>query len=320
MRSFADRVTLRQLRALAAVEATGSVTGAARSLGLTQPAVTLQVRALQDLAGVPLLHRAVEGAMLTEVGRDLVALHHRIFAALNDAGTAIDAVRGLEGGSVSIGAVSTAKYFVPFAIGGFSRAFPKIQIRLSIGNRAEILGALRDYGLDIAVTGRPPEDMDLERLLIGDHPHLIIAPPSHRLAGHRRLTLDALTEETFLIREPDSGTRILMDRAFSERGFTPKTGMEIDSNETIKQAVMAGLGVAFLSGHTVAAELADGRLVALNIVGLPVVRQWYVVYRRDRQLLPGALALANFLSRESGIFLPRVAEPMKKRRSGPGPR
>jgi molybdate transport repressor ModE-like protein len=312
MASLANSVTLRQLRALAAIETTGSVTGAARQLGLTQPAITLQIRGLQNLVGLPLLQRAADGMILTEVGRDLVALHHRIAAALNDSAAAIDAIKGLTGGGVSIGAVSTAKYFVPFAIAGFSHAFPKIQIKLSIGNRNEILQALRDYALDIAITGRPPEDMDLERLLIGDHPHLIVAPQGHPLARRRKMALEALKDETFLVREPDSGTRLLMHRSFADRGFEPNIGMEIDSNETIKQAVMAGLGVAFISGHTVATELSDGRLVALDIVGLPVVRRWYVVYRRDRAMLPAALALANFLSRESRRFLPRVAPATRK--------
>jgi LysR family transcriptional regulator for metE and metH len=316
MAKFAETVTLRQLRALAAVEATGSVTAAARRLRLTQPAVTLQIRNLQDLVGLPLLQRTTERMTLTDVGHDMVSLHHRIAAALNAAADGIDAVKGLTGGRASVGAVSTAKYFVPFAIAGFSHEFPKIQIRLSIGNRAHILGALRDYTLDVAITGRPPEDLDLEKLLIGDHPHLIIAPPDHALARHRKLRLAALKDETFIVREPDSGTRLLMRRAFADRGFEPKTGMEIESNETIKQAVMAGLGVAFISGHTVATELAEGRLIALDIVGLPVVRQWYVVYRRDRELLPPALALAHFLSRESKRFLPRVGAPLKNQEQG----
>jgi molybdate transport repressor ModE-like protein len=303
---FASSVTLRQLRALAAVEETGSVTGAAKRLRLTQPAITLQVRALQDLVGLPVMQRTGERTVLTEVGRDLVAVHHRISSALSDCASGIDAIKGLSAGSVSIGAVSTAKYFVPFAIAAFSRNFPKIRIRLSIGNRGEILSALREYELDVAITGRPPEDMSLTRVLIGDHPHVIIAAPDHPLARRRGTDLQALQDETFLVREPDSGTHILMRQTFADHGFEPKVGMEIDSNETIKQAVMAGLGVAFISGHTVATEIADGRLVALDIVGLPVVRQWFVVYRSDREHLPPALALANFLSSESSRLLPKI--------------
>jgi molybdate transport repressor ModE-like protein len=307
MASFADSVTLRQLRTLAAIEASGSSTGAARQLGLTQPAITLQIRTLQDLVGLPLLRRTNEGTRLTEIGADLAALHHRIHAALSDSAAAISAIKGLSAGVVAVGAVSTAKYFMPFAIAGFSRLHPKVQIKLSIGNRREILDALRNYSLDVAVTGRPPEDMDLEQRLIGPHPHMIIASPSHRLALMRETPLSALLDDTFIVREPDSGTRLLMQRTFTNERFEPKVGMEIDSNETIKQAVMAGLGVAFISGHTVATELADHRLIALDIVGMPIVRNWYVVNRRDRALLPPALALAKFLSNESGRFLPDLS-------------
>jgi LysR family transcriptional regulator, low CO2-responsive transcriptional regulator len=305
MMVFEDRVTLRQLRALAAVAEAGTVTGAGQKLNLTQPAVTLQLRALQGMIGLPVIERVNERTALTEVGRELLALHHRLTAAVADCAASIDAIKGLSGGTISIGAVSTAKYFVPFGIAAFSRKYPEIVIRLSIGNRAQILTSLRNYGLDVAVTGRPPEDMDLERVLIGDHPHVIIAPHEHAFARRRKIPLDQLGNETFLVREPDSGTRILMSQTFALRGFQPKIGMEIDSNETIKQAVMAGLGVAFISGHTVATELAEGRLVELDVVGLPIVRQWYVVYRRDRELLPPALALARFLAGESNRFLPK---------------
>ncbi len=311
MSGLVDGVTLRQLRALAAVSSTGSVTGAARRVGLTQPAVTLQLRALQDLVGLPLIRRAKSGIALTDAGRELVALRHRIDAALGDSGAVIDALKGLSGGAVAVGAVSTAKYFVPFAIAGFSKRFPKILINLSIGNRKEVLGAFRDYALDVAITGRPPEDMDLERRLIGDHPHMVVAPPDHPLARRRKLALSDLRGENFLVREPDSGTRLLMQRAFSELRFEARIGMEIDSNETIKQAVMAGLGVAFISGHTVASELADGRLIALDIQGMPIVRQWYVVWRKDRPLLPAAMALSEYFSTSSSRFLPRV--PTRKR-------
>jgi LysR family transcriptional regulator, low CO2-responsive transcriptional regulator len=294
------------LRALSAIHLTGSVTGAAKQLGLTQPAVTLQLRALQNIVGLPLIRRANDCTALTDAGRELVALHQRISAAIGDSAAMIDAIKGLAGGVVAVGAVSTAKYFVPFAIAGFSKRFPKIGINLSIGNRKEILAALRDYTLDLAITGRPPEDMDLERRLIGDHPHMVIAPPDHPLGRRRKLALSDLAEETFLVREPDSGTRLLIQRAFSEHRFEPRIGMEIDSNETIKQAVMAGLGVTFVSGHTVATELSDGRLIALDIQGMPIVRQWYVVWRKERPLLPPAMALSEYFSSSFSRFLPKV--------------
>jgi LysR family transcriptional regulator for metE and metH len=276
--------------------------------------VSLQIQNLQDIAGLPLLHRRSGGAMPTEAGRALLALDARIAVALNDCGRILETMKAATGGRVAIGAVSTAKYFVPAAMGAFARAYPGIELKLTIGNRAEIIEGLRNLSLDGAITGRPPEDLELERRLIGDHPHFIIAPPDHALARRKRIALKSLAGESFLFREPGSGTRLLMQHFFEDVGFSPKIGMEIDSNETIKQAVMAGLGVAFISGHTVAAEIALRRLVALDVVGLPIVRQWFVVYRRDRHMLPPALALLDFLSNEAGQFLPAADAPKAHRR------
>ena len=296
--------TLRQLRAFAAAVATGSLTGAAQQLGVTQPAISLQVQNLRRLAGLPLLLRAQDRVVPTDAGRALLTLEERVNHALDDCIQELETIRGATGGRVALGAVSTAKYFVPAAMGAFARRHPMIELKLSIGNRAQVIQGLRDFTLDGAITGRPPDDLDLEKRLIGDHPHLIIAPADHPLAARRRIALGDLSSERFIIREPGSGTRLLMQRLFEDVGLSPNVVMEIDSNETIKQAVMAGLGVALLSGHTVAREIADGRLVALDIVGLPIVRQWFVVYRRDRHVLPPAAALLEFLANEAAEFLP----------------
>jgi DNA-binding transcriptional LysR family regulator len=303
---FTKQLTIRQLRALAAVQAAGSITAAAHQLHLTQPAVTLQLRNLQALAGLPLIQRTGDGIRLTDAGREVRLLSDRIEAALLDCEQSLDMIAGRSSGRVSIGAVSTAKYFVPFAIAAFSKRFPKIDVTLQIGNREDIRDALRGYDLDIAVMGQPPADIEVEMRLLGKHPHIIVAAAGHPLARKRKLAAGDLADETFITREPGSGTRMLMEQFFQRTGLKARIGMEMDSNETIKQAVMAGLGVAFISGHTVATEIADGRLVALNIVGLPVVRQWFVVYRSDREHLPPALALANFLSSESSRLLPKV--------------
>jgi LysR family transcriptional regulator for metE and metH len=300
-------LTLRQLRALSAAVGEGSLTAAAARLGVTQPAVSLQLQNLQQAAGMPLLQRTPEGMAPTDAGRALLALEERVGRALRDCLQTLETIRGATGGRVAIGAVSTAKYFVPAAIGAFARRHPGIELKLSIGNRAQILQGLRDFSLDGAITGRPPADLDLDKRLIGDHPHVIVAPADHRFAGAASIALKSLQGDSFLFREPGSGTRLITERFFEDGGFSPRIGMEIDSNETIKQAVMAGLGIAFISAHTVASEIADGRLVALAVEGLPVVRQWFVVHRRDRHLLPPALALLEFLSSESAQFLPAAS-------------
>ena len=167
---FLRELTLRQLRALAAVHQHRSVTAAAKQLHLTQPAVTLQIRNLQALAGLPLIQRTSDGMLLTDAGREVLALTQRIEATIASAETALDMMAGKTAGRISIGAVSTAKYFVPFAISGFSKLYPNVEIALSIGNRQEIGNSLRGYDLDIAIMGRPPVDIAMNTHLIGDHP------------------------------------------------------------------------------------------------------------------------------------------------------
>ncbi|MET0970719.1 MAG: LysR family transcriptional regulator [Tardiphaga sp.] len=299
-------ISIRQLRALAALQAGGSITAAAGRLHLTQPAVTLQLRNLQALAGLPLIQRTGDGMVLTDAGREVLALSERIEAALAACATSLDMMAGKTAGRISIGAVSTAKYFVPFAISGFSKLYPEIEVRLTIGNRQEIGAALRGYDLDFAIMGRPPVDIEMDVQLIGDHPHVIIAPTAHPLARKSRLALSDLANQTFLTREPGSGTRGLMEQLFESAGVRPTIGMEMSSNETIKQAVIAGLGIAFISAHTVATELDERRLVMLDVVGLPVIRQWFVVSRRDKVLLPPAQAMRQFLGAQGAQFLPRL--------------
>jgi len=303
---FLRELTIRQLRALAAVQRHRSVTAAAKQLLLTQPAVTLQLRNLQGLAGLPLIQRSSDGMLLTDAGREVLTLCERIEAAIADCETSLEMMAGKTAGRISLGAVSTAKYFVPFAIAGFSKLHPSIDIKLTIGNRQETSAALRGYELDFAIMGRPPVDIDMDVHLIGDHPHVIIAPTAHRLARKSRLALADLANETFLTREPGSGTRGLMEQLFETAGVRPNIGMAMSSNETIKQAVIAGLGIAFISAHTVATELDERRLVTLDVDGLPVIRQWFVLCRKDKVLLPPAQAMLDFLSARGAQFLPRT--------------
>lgn len=299
-------ITLRQLRALAATVEGGSLTAAAQALGVTQPAVSLQLHNLQTLAAMPLIQRTQNSVALTDAGDEVMRLQRRIERALADCILALEGVKSAHGGRVAIGAVSTAKYFAPAAIAAFKQAHPAIELRLSVGNRAVIMQGLRDFSLDVAITGRPPEDFELDQRPIGAHPHIIVAPFGHPLTSRSGLRLEDLINQTFLLREPGSGTRSLMERLFDDAGFKPKIGMEIDSNETIKQAVIAGLGVAFISAHTVASEVEYRRLVPLDVVGLPVMRQWFVLRRADKHLLPPAAALMAFLSSEAARFLPQA--------------
>ncbi len=297
-------VTLRQLRALRAVADTGSVTGAARELFVTAPAISMQIRQFEQIAGLPLLERAGDRFVLTAAGREALRACRAVDAAIDDFETTLETLRGGVAGRVSVGLVSTAKYFAPRMVGAFAKSHPGVKVSMTVGNREEMLQGLRDFSIDIAIMGRPPEDHSCAADPIGDHPHLIVAEPGHRLARRRRIDPALLADETFVVREPGSGTRSLMERFLEQAGVAPTFGLEIDSNETIKQAVMADLGVAFISAHTVAAELADGRLVKLDVRGLPVVRTWYVMRRVDRRLLPAVRAMQEFIVANRADFLP----------------
>lgn len=302
---FARRTSLRQLRAFGAVIATGTITAAAERLGLSPPAIGQQLRLLEAaLGGIPLAERVGPAQRPTEAGREVLAALDRVEAALRDCGEAIEALQGVARGRIAVGVIGTAKYFAPFALAAFGRGQPNIELRISVGNREDIVAGLASLEMDLAIMGRPPDDIPVERAVIGDHPHVIIAAPGHPLATRRALKLDEVARETFLLREPGSGTRDLMRRVFADAGLTLPSGVEIGSNETIKQAVMAGMGIALLSAHTIAAELRDGRLTTLSVQGLPVTRQWFVVRHREKRLLPAAQTLWQFLADQGARFLP----------------
>jgi DNA-binding transcriptional LysR family regulator len=257
--NFSHRTSLRQLRALGAITSTKSLSAAAQHLSVTPPAVTQQLNLLEDaLGGVPLFERTPTGAKPTDAGREVLAALERVEAALSDCATAIQALKGMDGGRVAVGVISTAKYFAPFALAAFQRTYPNVEMRIVVGNRSEIIAALERFDLDIAVMGRPPEHFQIERAVIGEHPHVIIAAADHWLVKRKQIALADVAREAFLLREPGSGTRTLLLGLFSQPDLPTGPRMEIGSNETIKQAVMAGMGIALLSAHTIAAEVADG--------------------------------------------------------------
>lgn len=300
-------VTLRQLRAVAAIARTGKVLTAADVLGVTPPAVTLQLKQLEDWLGLPLFERTREGMRPTAAGKQLVDCAHRIDAELSSCSEALKTIRGLKGGTVAVGVVSTAKYFAPAALAAFRRLHPEVELQLVVGNREDTIRSLAALDFDLMIMGRPPENIEVKKAVLGEHPHVIIASPLHRLARVEKIAIAELASESFLQREQGSGTRVLMERIFAEAGVHAPMGMEISSNETIKQAVMADLGIAFISAHTVAAEVEMNRLVILDVVGLPIVRQWQIVRHADKRLMPSAAALWEFLEREGHTFLPSPA-------------
>ena len=298
--------TVKQLRLFSAAVAGGSFAAAAAECHVTPPAVTMQMHQLEADAGLPLFERHGRGFALTAAGREVLAAAERIEVVLADCTAGLAALKSLTSGRATVGVVSTAKYFAPQMLAGFARSHPGIDIELVVGNREDTIADFKSGRLDVAIMGRPPEDVEVESAPIGDHPQVVIAPPDHPLAKRHSISPQEIAGETILMREVGSGTRLLAERFFAKHRIKPRIGMEIGSNETIKQAVMAGLGIAFISAHTIAAEIADGRLVVLDVVGFPEIRQWFVVRLVAKRMMPAARALRDFLVAEGRRFLPNV--------------
>ncbi len=300
-------LSLRHIETLQAIAAAGSLVQAAAALNVTPAALTARVKALEDAVALRLFDRTASGMRLTKAGEAALEASRGVERAVRDFADAMLALSTGEGGRLSVGAVSTAKYFAPRLIAAFVASRPKVDLRFLIGNRDATIELLRSGEVEIVLSGRPPRDMAVETFPLGPHPYVLIAPPGHRLAGAKGLTRGDLAGEAFLFRETGSGTRSLFDGFIGETRIKPvQMGMELGSNETIKQAVMAGLGIALLSAHTIAAEVQTGRLVCLDVEELPIVRQWYVLNRTDRALSPAARAFRDFAVRRGAGFLPSI--------------
>jgi len=309
-------ITLRQLKIFEAVARHLSFSRAAAELHLTQPAVSMQVRQMEEAVGLPLTEQIGKKVYLTAAGGEL-ARHARVIAEqLREAEGAIDALKGLRSGRLTIGVVSTAKYFAPRLLVAFRTRHPEVELRLGVHNRELIVQQLADNQIDLAIMGQPPQNIATAAQPFAEHPLVIIGAPEHALARVKRVASKSLERETFLIREPGSGTRSAMERYFTEHGIVVRQSMEMSSNGTIKQAVMANMGLAFISQHTVGLEMAMRQLVPLAVVGLPVMRRWYVVHLQDKRLSPVAAAFHGFLLSQgaalvaAAVQFPQASDPL----------
>ncbi len=295
--------TVRQLQILATVAKHLSLTRAAEELRLTQPAVSMQVKALEQIAGLPLLERIGRRVALTDAGVEMLRHAQSVLRSLGDAEDALASLRGLKAGRVSIAVVSTAKYFAPKLLALFSREHRDVELKLAVNNRDTVVQLLVENEVDLAIMGRPPQHLETTAFRFAKHPLVIFAAPDHPLARERRVPVRALAAERFLVREQGSGTRAAMERFFAAHHVRPAATTEISSNETIKQAVMAGMGLAFLSQHAIGLELSSGNVVLLPVEDLPVMRDWNVVHRTEKRLSPAALAFKQFVLKEGRAFL-----------------
>lgn len=302
-------LTRKQLRALAATVERGSVSGAATVLHVTPPAVSVQLKLLEELVGAPLFRRAGDTPFApTEIGQELLAMAQDLDRLAVRTADRIAALKAGAAGSLVFGVVSTAKYFAPTMVAAFQRECPGVRVTLSVGNREDIIRGLERNEYDLTLMGRPPAHIEADSATLGDHPYILIAPPDHRLAGDPDILAEDLLQERFLAREEGSGTRALMER-FLERigGGRIFEVVEMGTNETIKQSVMAGLGIAIISAHTCLTEIADGHLVALQVAGLPLVRQWFLLNRADRGLSTAAQKFRDFVLERRSKLLPKLS-------------
>lgn len=289
------RATLQQLRLFEAVASHGSYTRAAEAIHLTQPAISIQIKRLEEGLGVSLFEQMGKKIYLTAAGKELYATCQEVFERLNAFEGKLDELRGEVAGPLNLAAVTTAKYFLPHYLGAFLRRYPKVLPQLKASNRARIVERMEANEDDIYIMATLPDNVDIEA-----HPFLkdelvIFAHPDHPLAGEKKIPLEELIRHRFIAREPGSGIRLTFERVLAEKELKVKPYMELGSGEAIKQAVMSGIGIAMLSTFSLKLELETGRLVLLNVEGLPIKRHWYAVHRKGKHLTPAALKFIEFL-------------------------
>jgi len=288
-------ITIRQLQVFEAVARHLSYTRAAEDLYLTQPAVSMQVKQLEGSAGLPLFEQIGKKIYLTQAGETMLVHARTIMQHLAVASEEMNELLGVDSGRLRIAIASTVNYFATRLLATFTREHPGVEISLDVANRELLLARLDENVPDLVLMGQPPKDMDLVSESFMDNPLIVISALNHPLAGRRNILLSDLAQEKFLVREPGSGTRIAMERCFTENDFDYQKGIELTGNEAIKQSVEAGLGLAVVSAHTVELELTLKRLIQLNVQGFPIMRRWYVVHRRGKRLSPTAEAFRKFV-------------------------
>ncbi|MGA7750058.1 MAG: LysR family transcriptional regulator [Gallionella sp.] len=291
--------TLRQLQVFEKVASHLNYSRAAEELYLSQPAVSMQIKQLEGHIGLPLFEQMGKKIFLTEAGRELFHYARSIAQQLAEMEAVFGEMKGLEQGKLTLSVVNTANYFTPKLLARFCRRHPNINVILQVANRDAVLKQLADNSTDLAILGQPPDGLDISAESFLDNPLVVIAAPDHPLAKLKRVKFARLAEETFLSREPGSGTRSAMERVFAQHKIQPHISMEMETNEAIKQAVQAGMGLGILSLHSIELELETKRLAMLNVEHFPLLRHWYVAHRSNKRLSSAALAFKEFLLHES---------------------
>lgn len=296
-------ITLRQLKVFESVARNLSYSGAASELHLTQPAVSMQIKQLEDNIDLPLFEQLGKRIYLTEAGKELYQYGRAISQQLSDMEVALDELKGMERGKLNISVVTTANYFAPHLLAKFCQRYKGVTVSLNVSNREAVLRQLNDNLIDLAIMGQPPGHLDIDSQSFMENPLVVVAPPNHPLCQEKSIAVKKLAKEIFLVRESGSGTRDAMERFFTTHKINLNKGMETDTTEAIKQAVQAGMGLGIMSKHTVELELETNRLKILDIQDFPIMRYWHVVNRKNKRLSSVANTFRDFLLREAQSLL-----------------
>ena len=286
--------TFRQLEIFEAIARLGSFTRASEELYLTQPTVSMQMKKLSDMIGVPLIEHVGKKISLTQDGQELAQATREIFGIMDRFTMSVAERQGLKKGQLRLMAITTASYFAPRLLGEFAKLYPGIEVSLRVTNKEQVLASIANNLDDLYLLGQPPEDMEIESTPIMDNPIIVIAAPDHPLAHEKNISLERLAQEPWLMREKGSGTRNAIERRFDEMGISVRPRLELGSNEAIKQAILTGLGISALSRHTLMLN-QPGQFAILDVQGFPIIRHWYAIYPAGRQLSVAARAFLDYL-------------------------
>ena len=309
-------LTLRQIEVFNAVARLQNYTRAAEHLHMSQPAVSMQIKQLEEGVGLPLFEQVGKKIHLTDAGKLMYGYGRNIVSLLDEADEVFEAIKGVERGALSISVATTASHFATRLLAEFSKQHSGITISLDITNREALQRQLEHNEPDLVIMGQPPEGVEVDAAAFMENPLVMIAPASHPLVSQTAIPLSHFAQENFVVREHGSGTRSAIQRFFDEHNVPFNTAIEMTSNEAIKQAVEAGLGLGIVSIHTIELELETGRLKILDVEDLPVLRNWYVIQRKGKRLSPAAEAFKTFVLEQAERFIRLPEKSGKERGAG----
>ena len=305
--------SFRQLQSLVLIARHESVSKAAAALHVTQPAVSLQLRTLEDIAGTALTRKVGRAIQLTAAGEVLVEFAERILRLWEQAGDELAALDGVASGTLRIGAVTTAEHLLPPLLVPFTIERPDVRLKLQVGNRVEIVNMLARQEIDLAIMGTPPREFRTNAARFARHPMGFVASPDHPLMKKRKVTLADVMQGNLMVRERGSGTRTAVEKLFKEAGHALNFGSEVSSNEAIKRMVSAGLGLGFLSVHACALEFQAGLIALLPMPGNPVEADWHVMHLAGQPIPKVAAAFQDFVIAQGQELVQRELEGYARR-------